>query len=241
MENSKLPWQSAWSEGASAWQGKLALVLLLAGSDGADCCAKNFERTLFRDDKVLKFARKNFAPYRLERMEGPGLKFYDKFKLNVKKPAVLVLDTDGDPLFAVQKCINPGDCYKGLAAAVTRAAQKTALTVKAQASFEKAETLIGEKKYGEAVDALQKIPAAKIARPLREKVERKLKALEAYAHRRLASAAKYEEKKNFERAREIYSDVSENFARFKKAKSEALAGLRRVRQAEADGGSASGG
>ena len=71
----------------------------------------------------------------------------------------------------------------------------------------------------------------RIARELgvhRETVARYYKKLEFEARKRLKTAVAYEKKKAFDRADEIYREVSRSFSRMEKVKARAEAGLKRV-------------
>lgn len=232
MENTQL----AWSDLDGTYRldkrlagGRLGLVLLIsAKSDKEHCCAKNYERTLFRAPKVVKYARKSFVPIRLDRSYGLGKQLYATYELMEKNPAVLVVDKDGDLLYKTQLCTEPRDCLKGMQTAMLLTKRREAYTPTVDKRLASARGSINEKEYRDALFSLSKINKKYLTAPLRKKVARYYKKLESDARKRLKVASRYEKKNSLDRAREIYREVSRGFSRMEKVKSRADAGLKRV-------------
>lgn len=232
MENKQL----AWSDLGGKYNlekhlsgGKLGLVLLISSaSDAENCCAKNYERTLFRSPKVVKYAKKSFLPIRLDRGYGLGKELYASYELSEKNPAVLVVDKDGDLLYKTQQCTEPRDCLEGMQTAMLLTRQREAYAPTANQRLASARESINEKNYRDALISLGRLNRKYLTVPLRETVARYYKKLEFEARKRLKTAVAYEKKKAFDRADEIYREVSRSFSRMEKVKARAEAGLKRV-------------
>ena len=231
MENTQL----AWSDLGDGYglekrlsSGKLGLVLLVSSKDKKHCCAMNYERTVFRSPKVVKYAKKGFVPIRLERSTGLGKQLYAKYDLLDKNPAVLVVDQDGDLLYKTQLCTEPRDCLKGLQTAVLMTVKRQAYAPTVDRQLAITRDGINGKEYRDALVALGKIKKNFLTAPLRKKVARYYKKLESDARKRLKVASRYEKKNALDRAGAIYREVSRSFSRMKKVKSRADAGLKRV-------------
>ncbi len=232
MENTQLAWSDlgdGYGLDKRLSGGKLGLVLLISsGTDAKHCCAKNYERTVFRSPKVVKYAAKSFVPIRLERSKGLGKQLYAKYDLLDKNPAVLVVDKDGDLLFKMQQCAEPKDCLKGLQTAMLLTSRRQAYAPRVNKRLAIARDGINGKKYRDALISLGKINKKYLTAPLRKKVARYYKKLESDARKRLKVASRYEKKNALDRAGKIYREVSRSFSRMKKVKARADAGLERV-------------
>ena len=238
MENTKLPWRGSEKPGESFAQkmnlkeGEVALVLLVSENDSDDCCAKNYERTLFRNGKVVSYAKKSLVPFRFSRSFSFGKSLYKKYDLELKKPAVLVLDADGDLLYKRQRCTEPRDCLKGMIGAVVASKKKVAYSNRAKEKIKQAEKLMRQKKFSKALRKLDSIKSQKVVVPLRTKIEKRYSWLERVGKKRLRRARKYEKNGDLERARKTYESVSKSFSRLQKLKKYAQAGLKRIRKLE---------
>ncbi len=232
MENTQLAWSDlgdGYGLDKRLSGGKLGLVLLISSaSDAKHCCAMNYERTVFRSPKVVKYAEKSFVPIRLDRSHGLGKSLYAKYDLLDKNPAVLVVDSDGDLLYKTQLCTEPKDCLKGLQTAMLMTSRRQAYAPKVNKRLAVAREGINGKEYRDALISLGKINKKYLTAPLRKKVARYYKKLESDARKRLKVASRYEKKNDFGRASEIYREVSRSFSRMKKVKTRAVAGLKRV-------------
>ena len=232
MENTQLAWSDL-GDGYGLDQrlsgGKLGLVLLISSSsDSKHCCAKNYERTVFRSPKVVKYAQKSFVPIRLDRSHGTGKQLYAKYELLEKNPAVLVVDKDGDLLYKTQLCTEPRDCLKGMQTAMLLTSRRQAYAPKVNKRLAIAREGINSKEYRDALISLGRINKKYLTAPLRKKVARYYKKLESDARKRLKVASRYEKKNALDRAGEIYGEVSRSFSRMKKVKARADAGLKRI-------------
>ncbi len=231
MENTQLAWSDISSFAgltSELGKGKLGLILLVSGKDSKSCCAANFERTLFRAPKVVKYAKKSLAAYRLDRTHGAGKEFYAKFELKSTIPAVLVVDEHGDLLYKTQYCTEPRHCLTGMQVATLLTKKRAAYTPTATKKFKSAFKNIKGKQYRDALITLGKINKKYLTAPLTKKLDRYYKKVESDAKKKLKLARRYENKNDLERASEIYKDASREFSRLKKVRARARAGLKRV-------------
>ncbi len=206
------------------------MVLLISARDSEDCCAKNFERTLFRDPKVVKYTKKYLLPFRFNRDEGIGRNLYHEYSLESKKPSVLVMDWEREILFKTQRCINPGDCLKGMVEALTLTKNRMTYSQRTVKKLKATALLVKNKEYDEALYELKSVKPELLLLSLRKRALGQIRYMEKVAARKLALAKKYEEEKDFEKALSLYKEVSESFRRMNKVKDEASAGLYRVQQ-----------
>ena len=238
MENHQLPWAALNSTARLTRElarGKRGLVLLLsAGSDTKSCCAANFERTLFRSPKLVKYAKQTLVPYRVDRSFGVGKALYAKYDLSETKPAVLVVDEHGDVLYKTQCCTEPRDFLKGMQVATLVSKKRQAYSPTVTTRLKSARQSIKAKEHRDALITLGKIKKNYLTAPLRSKVKRYYKKIESDAKKRLKVAAGYEKKNDLERAGEVYREVARNFSRLKKVKTRAQAGLKRVLKKKAE-------
>ncbi len=238
MENEQLAWRSdavgisEIAKAARKEKGKVALVLLVSPSDGKDCCAANYERTLFRSPRLVKYARGGAVPFRFNRDHGIGRELYASFELDSKKPSVLALDLDGTLLYKTQRCTEPRDCLKGLAVARAISARKQAYAPKVEERLSKARKLINDRDYKKALESLSRINESYLTATLKKKVARYHSKVFSDGKSRLRTARKYEKNGRLDSAERIYAEVARSFSRVKKLKDVARKGYVRVRQAQ---------
>lgn len=211
-------------------RGRLSIVLLVASRDANDCCAKNLERTLFRDRKIVLFARKSLVAYRLDRAKPVGTAIYEKYSLNTDKPALILFDSDGDPLYIRQRCIEPRDYYRGLRAAVGFARKKRLYSGQKRRTIERAGEKVARQDFRGALYLLQGIRAESLLIPLREKLRGFYATIEAAGSRGIEVAAELENRGELDKAGEVYHKVLLEFSRLEKIRDRARAGLARVRR-----------
>ncbi len=215
-------------------KGKLGIVLLISSGDGKDCCAMNFERTLFRSPKVIKYAKQNFVAYRFDRTFGTGKELSDKYKLEEKKPAVLVLDEDGEVLYKTQRCTNPGVCYLGLRHARVLSAKRQAYAKTYTKTMSEVEKLLEDSSYDRALYKLDRLKPELLQLALREKVKETRESIQKSGTERLDEARALEESKDYDKALEIYRDVARGFRRIETIEDAAKDGIVRVKRLQRD-------
>jgi hypothetical protein len=211
-------------------------VLLIGSSDSKDCCAKNYERTLFRDKKVIKFAEAHAVSYRLDRSGSAGTRFYSQHSLNKKKPAVLVFDTYGDLLYAAQKCEDPRDVVKKFKSVRRLAQKRESLVEKNAAKLLAIKDLVKAKRYPEALSSISRVNKKSLILPLRDRLKSHYRSVSSAAKKKLRAARKLVKKKEYGKAIKKYQDVVKTFGRIKSAKKKARKGVERARKLKAEHG-----
>ena len=190
----------------------------------------NYERTLFRSDKVIKFAKSHGISFRLDRGSYEGQKFYKKHSLSKKKPALMVFDHHGDLLYKLQLCENPNNIVKEFKSAQTLTSKREAVSGKYARKIGSIKKLIKEKKYAEALRDIGRIKPPVLVLPLREKLKDQKRAVASVAKKKLRSARKLVKKKQYDLAITVYQDVAKTFGRIKSAKKKARAGVEKARK-----------
>lgn len=99
-------------------------MLVYSSSFADDCCAANFERAVFKSKGVVDFAKRFECFKHSVNGKNPVFK---KFKLNTKKPAILLLDAEGGLIHKQQKCINPRAYLKFMKSAASLNAKRVKL------------------------------------------------------------------------------------------------------------------
>ena len=95
FENDRLDWLSADKEAAAPAISRMggtkpSLILFIGNGDKDHCCARAFERAVFKDQTVVGIAKEHFITVRLDR-DGDVAK-----KFEIKRPSLVILDTEGD-------------------------------------------------------------------------------------------------------------------------------------------------
>jgi len=211
-------------------RGKRGVIRLISGRDADDCCAKNFERTLFRSPKVVKFAKKYLIPYRFDRDSGLGRRIHKRYGLNEAKPSVLVLDWEGEVLYKTQHCINPGDCLKGMADARALTLRRVSYSKAAGEKLDETARLIQSKEYDSALKKLGLIQPELLLLSTRNTAKSQVRYIEKVAEKNLQRAKQYEESGQYAKALALYRKIQQAFHRHKATEETASAALRRVRQ-----------
>lgn len=212
---------------------KLGVVLLIGSADSKDCCAVNYERTLFRNEKVVKFAKEHAVSYRLDRGGYLGSQFYKKFSLSKKKPALLVLDHHGDLLYKLQLCENPKTVAKEFKSAQLLTRKREAAAGKNAKKVRAIKKLVKAKKYPQALTSMSRLKPKALTLPLRKRLKAQQRAVFSLAKKKLRVARKLVKKKQYDRAISLYQGVAKQFGRLKSVKKKARAGLERARKRKA--------
>ena len=204
------------------------VVLMIGSGDSKDCCAANFERSVFRYGKVVEYAQKHFHACRVDRQSPEGEELYKEFKLDSKKPAVLVVDNDGKLLHKVQKCVQPPKVHKWMQGAVRAVRTKMLYSAKADKRLDKTAKLIREKDYGKALGLIDRLEDELLLPQERKRTAKQQKALRRAALKELKLALRFEKGGETLTARDKYRKIRREFRRIPKAKSFAEQGLERV-------------
>lgn len=118
-----------------------------------DCCAANFERAVFKTEKVVNYS-KQFDCYKFSAMSTSPI--FRKFKLNKKKPAILILDAEGGLIHKHQKCINPNDYLKIMKSGFSMNAKRVKLRARYVKMRDEIRTQIDSKDYAKALRDIDK-------------------------------------------------------------------------------------
>ena len=236
MENDRLAWQSNYDPEQSTDERVLKgtglfkpqLILLIHGGDAKDCCAQNYERTVFRDQKVVDYAKKYFTSYRFDRGDSAGQAMYKKLKLEAKKPALLVMDDEGQMIFKAQLCQNPKTVHAAMRKTMASLKQKLVNSVKAEKKLASVQKLAQSGRYDQAIRSLSSIKTKRVTTSVRDRIDSQKKALNAAALRRLKEGIALEKKRDYEGAMEIYEEVGKSFRRISKVKAYATKCIQRV-------------
>jgi hypothetical protein len=211
-------------------KGKLAVVLLVSKNDTKDCCAQNYERTVFRSPTVVKYAKDHLIAYRFDRDTGTGKDLVDKYKLETVKPAILVLDWDGELLYKTQRCVNPGDCLLGLKYAAGLTAKRVAYEKTATKKLGEVDDLVKSAEFDRAIATLEGLKADMLLLSQRRKADELRDGIAATGREKLEQARGLEGEKQFDRAAEIYRDIARGFKRIDSIEKEAKEALIRVKR-----------
>lgn len=135
------------------------LLLFLAGGDSQSCCAKNYERFIFRDKKVLDLA-KRFTTVRVDR-SGLSQEDLNRWELKREKPAILLLDGDGLVRARFDACTSASDVAEAMVAVLKAAAAKAKVAQDMTEAFAEVDELMKAKAWREAGVALRKLARLK--------------------------------------------------------------------------------
>jgi hypothetical protein len=180
----------------------------------------------------VQFAKEHCVPFRLDRDNGRGKEFFDKHKLETKKPAILVFDSEGELLYKTQRCVNPNDCLKGMQQARTLMSSRAAYAKTAAKKFTEIEKWVQAQNYDDALAALNRFKPQLLGLSLRGKVEEQLRAIEKAGSEKLEQAKQLEERKDYDRAGSLYREVLKSFARLDKVENQAKEGLQRLKRTQ---------
>jgi hypothetical protein len=135
---------------------KPAIMVFLSGSDGDNCCAANYERFVFRDQKVVKLAQQQFAVLRLDR-KGTPKEVLERFKIDVSRPSLLVVDAHSQTYARWDTCANASDVYRAMMLCLKWSAKRVRVAAKQETMFLDAEKLLQQESYRAAGMLLNKI------------------------------------------------------------------------------------
>ncbi len=211
FENNKVDWLAPESETAApamSRQGgssKPALLLFIGRGDAEHCCARTFERAVFRDQDVVAYVRENFLSIRLDRSGEVAQ------KLGIKNPSLVILDCEGEEVCRFVDCSEASLVLDLLKEAVSRSADLRARTAAWQPQLLRAEALTNEGKTREAATIMVKVLRLEhVTKLLKEKIAQVAKSLDDKAQERMA-AAKAKEAEDAIAAWRLYREVRDDF------------------------------
>ncbi len=193
-ENDRLPWEELGDlNGALNREeggARPILVLVVSSEFSKDCCAANFERAIFRDKDCVELA-KSFLCVRYNAVVGAEANWVERFSVNTKKPAILLLDAEAGLLHKQQLCANPNDYEKAMKDALAANEMRVKLRPKFLAERAEARRALDEKDFAKAAKALAKLCERKtqMSGSVLERVEKDLAELEGAAKTSFAAAS----------------------------------------------------
>lgn len=216
-ENNRLSWVDPGVEGPSLAPGsaeapreKPRLVLIYSGDMAKDCCAANFERSVFRYRPVVQAAA-GFECFKI--VYGGETGIFEGIELEAAKPAIVLIDGEGALLHKQQRCVDPKAYLATLRQALEiherRNAKRESYTARRLEAREKA---AGEE-YRKALQILDGILAkqVEVARSVLKAVEADRAALVKTGKASLEEAAKLRKEGEIEEAKRLYSKLRNDF------------------------------
>jgi len=205
------------------------VLLLLSGADVKDCRAKTFERTLFRDPKIVAFSKKFTVPYRLNRFGNIGKTLYKDLKLDSGRPALILFDSDGEILFNMQNCEGPEYFSKALGSAAKTSKKKIKYSKRAEPKIAKIQQYVSERKVREALKQIYRLKPSSLRLPQRSTVDRYREDLKKTGIALLNQALDLEEAGDSEPALALFKKASHDYKYLKRVSESAKAGIKRLR------------
>ena len=206
-------------------------MLAVDGRFDKDCCAANFERTLFRDQKCVELANQ-FRCVRISvavtSEDGKPVDLLAQYDLKPNKPAILLLDAESGLLHKQQFCANPPDYAKVMKNALALNKARVSKRSKLQLSYGTAVQHLERGEYRKAYKKLRKLESQKeyLMGGLRLQVEKGLGRVEQAAQGELAEAAQLEQDDQLLDALAAYKSIAKEFIQFSSVK---IAAKRKIR------------
>ncbi len=189
------------------------MLLFVYGSGMTkDCCAANFERALFRNEEIVELSRK-FHCLKYNASGTPEGSLLEPYKLNPRKPAILLLDAEAGLLHLQQACANPPDYVKFMRQALQLNDVRASLFSKHMASYRAAHDLVVSKQYGKALKELNALRGRRdqIMGSVQVLVEADLAELSKAAEEMLSEAARLESENQLVGSMRLFKKVAEDF------------------------------
>ncbi|MGE0712097.1 MAG: hypothetical protein AB7N76_31935 [Planctomycetota bacterium] len=114
-----------------------AMLVFLGHGDGASCCAANYERIVFMDQKVVELT-KTVLTLRIDR-GATEPKVLERYEVKKDRPAILVLDCEGEVHARFDFCTNARDVLKALLSCLKASKTKVSLAKKVQKLLDEAQ------------------------------------------------------------------------------------------------------
>lgn len=129
--------------------------MFLAASDAGSCCAANYERFVFRDQKVLGLSGQ-FVTVRINRASAKA-DMLERFAVKKDRPALLVVDSEGVTSARFDLCTNAADVFKAMGACLKTSRKKVKVSIQMQGQFDDVKALVAQQSYRAAGSLLKKI------------------------------------------------------------------------------------
>jgi hypothetical protein len=148
-----------------------AILVFLAGTDGANCCAANYERIVFMDKKVVDLTKK-IPTLRINRSSADA-KLLKRYGVKKGKPAIRVLDCEGVVHARFDLCTNARDVFKAMLSCLKASKTKVKQSKKIRKLLDKADTELKGSHVREAAKLFRRVmkvkgaPAAGVERAAR--------------------------------------------------------------------------
>ncbi|MFN0058229.1 MAG: hypothetical protein ACKVX7_07200 [Planctomycetota bacterium] len=215
-ENNRLPWVQLTLERAiNQEEGSLRpiLVYVYAENMNEDCCAANFERSIFRYKPVVDVAL-NFKCVKTTFAQAGDL-MVKRFELDRSKPALLLLDVEGGLLSKVQTCTDPKKYQKVISSALALNEKRVELKEKHLGMQREARQHIDDKQYAKALLLLERLSKQKdkLTGQVLAKVEADQADLVSIGRELLLEAASLRAQKQLLTALELFKEIEREFAR----------------------------
>ncbi len=188
FENDRLSWLKADEEAAAPALSKLggskpSLLLFIGHGDKDHCCAKAFERAVFKDQSVVAAAKEHFIAVRLDRESSVGRKF------EIKKPTLVILDGEGAEVARFDDCTEPRWVLPVFEECLKRTRVVRARTAEWAPRIGRAEALVEEGKLRDASALVAKaLRVERLGRAVKDKLDRLAATLDEKAQARLDAA-----------------------------------------------------
>ncbi|MEM7167443.1 MAG: hypothetical protein AAF581_18420 [Planctomycetota bacterium] len=196
------------------------LVLVYSDKWKDDCCAANFERAVFKTEKVVNYS-KQFDCYKFSAFGTSPI--FRKFKLNKKKPAMLLLDAEGGLIHKQQKCINPGDYLKIMKSGFSMNAKRVKLRARYVKMRDEIRSQMDAKAYAKALRDIDRALKKRefLMGDVIAMLESDRKEIEDVGQEMFQRAVSLQENDKFEEALDLFKQIKREFRKVKKLSDDA--------------------
>lgn len=215
-ENDRLTWANATnlSRILNREEGNTRplLVLVYSSSHAEDCCAANFERTVFRYDRVVSMA-KSFDCMKYQTSGNSPL--YRKFGLNKKKPAILLLDAEGGLIHKQQECADPKKYSKVVKSALGLNQKRIDLRQKYLAKRQEIRDMIEGREFKKALRSIEKTLKKKnyLMGDVQNMIEADQAEIAEVGQSLFDQAVELRSKKQYQEALGLFKEIKKEFAK----------------------------
>lgn len=188
------------------------LVFLYSSGHADDTTAVNFERTLFRYDKIVKLA-KGFDCVKYQCTGNSPM--YKKFMLNKKKPAILLLDAEGGMIHKQQTSADPKKYLRVLKSSFALNSKRIDLRDKYAAKREEIREQIQAKKFAKALRTIEKTLKKKdfLMGDLQVMLEQDRSEIADIGEEMFDRANQLRENKEYKEALDLFRTIKKEFAK----------------------------
>lgn len=211
FENDALAWLKPGSETAAAALARVdgskpSVLLFVGAADAANCCAQNFERTIFRDESVVGLVKDGFVAVRVDRTTEDAKGF------SVSQPTIVVQDAEGDEVARFISCTQSAWVLGVLNEALAVDREIKARSAVVAPRIARAEKLLADKKPRETSPIVCKaLKETRLSRSLRDRTAALVKALGDEAQARMDAARARDEAGDPGQAWSIYRAVRDDY------------------------------